>query len=35
MPTKCKCNYCKIVIKSEDNVDTLTCEKCGREYILT
>lgn len=35
MPTKRKCNYCKIVIKSDENVDTLTCAKCGREYVLT
>jgi predicted RNA-binding Zn-ribbon protein involved in translation (DUF1610 family) len=32
--TKTKCSYCKIVIKSEDNVDSLTCAKCGREYML-
>jgi hypothetical protein len=35
MQTKCKCGYCKIVIKSEENVDELTCSKCGRQYILS
>jgi hypothetical protein len=35
MQTKCKCSYCKIVIKSEENVDELTCAKCGRQYMLS
>lgn len=34
MPTECLCNYCRKLIKSPDNVESLTCAKCGREYML-